>query len=222
MLGKRRWLSLTLVVSLATAGLGVSASADTTTEAEFVALINASRSANGLAPLAVDGKLRSYARTHTQRMIEAGKIYHSSGDQLASAGTDGWTKLGENVGAGGVPSGLHQAFMGSPSHRANILGSDYNYVGVGTDYDANNNMYVTVIFMALSNSTTTTTAPPATTTTTNPGSPPTTTGDPTTTTTTMPATTTTTTTLLEVGPDQPVTPGESCSTASRHGWMCHD
>jgi hypothetical protein len=27
---------------------------------------------------------------------------------------------------------------------------------------------------------------------------------------------------LIVGPDKPVTPGESCFTATRLWWMCHD
>ena len=217
MLGKRRWLSLTLVAALATTGLGVSASAEPATEAQFVAEINASRAANGLAPLAVDSKLASYADTHTARMMDAGDIFHSTGSQLGSAGRPGWTKLGENVGRGGTPSSLHDAFMNSPGHRDNILGADYNYVGVGTAFDADDVMYVTVIFMAHPDggggTTTTTTAPQ--TTTTKPKPKP----APTTTTTTVPPTTTTT---LDLGPDKPVTPGESCLSATRYWWLCHD
>lgn len=224
MLGKRRWLSLLLVASLATVGLGMSASAEPTTEAQFVALINSSRSANGLAPLDVDSKLRSYARSHTEKMIDAGHIYHSTGEQLASAGTAGWTRLGENVGAGGTPSSLHDAFMNSPGHRDNILGADYNYVGVGTGFDSDDNLYVTVIFMALpgGSGTTSTTAPPSTTTTTVKKSPPTTKPQPKPTSTTTTTAPTTTTTTLDVGPDHHVTPGESCLTATRFWWMCHD
>ncbi|MDX1467820.1 MAG: CAP domain-containing protein [Acidimicrobiia bacterium] len=228
MLGKRRWLSLTLVAAVATTGLGVSVSAEPATESQFVAEINGSRAANGLPPLAVDGKLASYADTHTARMIAEGEIFHSTGSQLASAGSPGWTKLGENVGRGGTPSSLHHdAFMKSPTHRANILDPDFNYVGVGTAFDNDDVMYVTVVFMALPGSTTTTTSPPATTTT----SPPATTTTAQKTTTTAPKATTstttatlppTTTTTLDVGPDHPVTPGESCLTATRFWWMCHD
>ena len=47
---------------------------------------------------------------------------------------------------GGDVAGLHQAFMASAGHRANILG-DYNYVGVGTAFSADDYLYVTVIFM---------------------------------------------------------------------------
>src|SRR5439155_20404421 len=37
---------------------------------------------------------------------------------------------GENVGCAGDADQMHQAFMRSPGHRANILG-DWNAVGVG-------------------------------------------------------------------------------------------
>ncbi len=225
MLGKRRWLSLTLVASLATFGLGLSAGADTTTEAGFVAEINASRAAQGLAPLTVDGRLRTHARNHTQDMMDAGKIYHSTGEELSAAGSAGWTKIGENVGMGGTVVSLHDTFMNSPGHRDNILGT-YNYVGVGTaTFDGT--LFVTVMFMENDSlATTTTTAAPAATTTTAKATTTTTTSAPATTTTTHPTTTTTdtpnTTTTLDVGPDKPVIPGESCLSATRSGWMCHD
>jgi len=237
MLGKARWLSLLLVVALATFGLSASAGADSGSENSFLSKINSTRSANGLGPLKMDGGLQSHARKHTADMIAAGKIYHSSSGELQAAAGSGWTKLGENVGRGGSVSSLHQAFMDSPGHRANILG-DYNYAGIGTDTSANGVLYVTVVFMkkgSTSSPTTTTTQAPTTTeapkttttqapekstkNTTAPSKSPNTTEAPATTTTTVPPTTTTT---LEVGPDKPVTPGESCYSATRLWWMCHD
>ncbi|TDI56070.1 MAG: CAP domain-containing protein [Acidobacteria bacterium] len=219
MLGKRKWLPIVLLASLATVSLGLSAVADSASEAGFLAKINASRAANGLAALSVDGGLRNHARNHTQDMIDADEIYHSSSDELKAAAGSGWSKLGENVGRGGTVDSLHKAFMDSAGHKANILG-DYNYAGIGTA-SSDGVLYVTVVFMKKGGgSTTTTTAPAATTTTkaesTNTTKPKTTT----TTTTTIPPTTTTTT--LIVGPDKPVTPGESCLVATRFWWMCHD
>lgn len=207
MLGKRRWLSIALVASMAIIGLGMTAAADPATESDFLAHINSTRSSNGLAPLSVDGSLRSHARTHTQDMMDANAIFHSTSAELKAAGGTGWSKLGENVGRGGTVSSLHQAFMDSPGHRANIL-DDYNYVGIGTG-TKDGVLYVTVVFMrkGSTSTTTTTTAPPATTTTKAP------------TPTTEPPTTTTT---LVVGPDKAVTPGESCVEATRYWWMCHD
>ncbi len=161
MLGKRKWLPIVLLASLATVSLGLSAVADSASEAGFLAKINASRAANGLAALSVDGGLRSHARNHTQDMIDAGEIYHSSGDELKAAAGSGWSKLGENVGRGGTVDSLHKAFMASAGHKANILG-DYNYAGIGTA-SSDGVLYVTVVFMKKGGgSTTTTTAPAAT------------------------------------------------------------
>lgn len=159
-------------------------------ESEFIALINQSRSAQGLGPLSDFWDLTDDARVHTAEMISAGQIYHSTNAQL-SGYTTGWAKLGENVGMGPNPSLLHQAFMSSPGHRANILG-DFDRVGVGTARSADGTLFVTVLFMQSSApTTTTTTAPPATTTTTTAPPVTTTTAPPPTTATTTPTTTTT-------------------------------
>lgn len=231
--GKTKWLSTLLAITLAIVGLGVSATADSGSEQDFLSAINATRSSAGLGPLKMDSGLQAHARRHSADMIAADKIYHSSDGELKSAAGGGWTKLGENVGRGGSVSSLHKAFLDSASHRANIHG-DYNRVGIGTETAPNGVLYVTVVFMKKgATETTTTTAPkasepskgdpiddgpatdkpaeskPAQDKTTTPES----------TTTTVPPTTTTT---LIVGPDKPVTPGESCFEATRYWWLCHD
>lgn len=205
---------------MATLGFSASAGADSGSEQGFLSAINSTRGAAGLAPLRMDGGLQAHARRHTADMIAAGEIYHSSSEQLRAAAGSGWEKLGENVGRGGTVSSLHQAFLDSPSHKANILG-DYDYAGIGTD-TSDGVLYVTVVFMKKASPATTTTEAPATTSAETPAkTTPTTAKTPATTTpsTTTPSTTTTT---LIVGPDKPVTPGESCYTATRLWWMCHD
>ncbi len=234
MLGKTRWLSTTLVVALMT--IGFSASADPGTEQRFLSTINAERSAAGLASLTMDDGLRAHARNHTQDMIASGEIYHSTSAELQAAAGSDWSRLGENVGRGGDVPSLHQAFMDSPGHRANILG-DYNYVGIGTA-TGSGQLWVTIVFKKSDTgggggsegpTTTTQPQPQPTTATTLPTTTttlPTTTSAPTTTTTAPLSTATTlantTTTTLIVGPDKPVTPGESCIVATRYGWTCHD
>jgi hypothetical protein len=187
----RQMLALTLGV-LVFASTAAVAAASPGAEAEFVAAINQSRSSAGLAPLTVHGDLVAGARAHTAQMIPTGTIFHSSSSQLSSV-TTGWSVLGENVGKGPSVAVLHQAFMESPSHKANILG-DFDRVGVGVALDADSRIYVTVLFMKSS-------AAPATTTTTLAP-----------TTTTVPATTTTTTTLATA--DTPVTPPTTTVPAS--------
>jgi hypothetical protein len=131
--------------------LAPAAAADTETEAEFLSKINETRAANGLYALAIEDALRSHARTHTEDMVEAGEIYHSTEAELIAAGGTGWTGIAENVGRGQSTTSLHNAFMASPAHRANILG-DYNYVGIGTD-TSGGYLYVTVVLMRKGEST---------------------------------------------------------------------
>ncbi|HEX6220433.1 MAG TPA: CAP domain-containing protein [Acidimicrobiia bacterium] len=226
MVGKTRWLSILLTVALAIVGISASAAADSGTEQGFLSKINAERSSRGLGTLSVDGGLSSHARAHTAEMIAADDLYHSSSGELQAAAGSGWSAIAENVGRGGTVDSLHTAFMNSSGHRANILG-DYNFVGIGTGTASDGRLYVTVVFMKKGS-----TSPPAPTTTagstnTTAGSTNTTTAEQKTTTTAAPTTTTTTlppttTTTLIVGPDKPVTPGESCFFATRDGWMCHD
>jgi hypothetical protein len=234
MLGKSRFISVLVAVALTTVGIGVSAVADSGSDQAFLSAINSTRSSAGLPPLKMDGGLQSHARKHASDMAAAGEIYHSSNSELQAAAGGGWDKLGENVGRGGTVSSLHKAFLNSASHRANIHG-DYNLVGIGTD-TAEGVLYVTVVFMKKGGSTptttTTTTAAPTTTSTAaapddasttespTPDTTKTTSPSQTVTTTTAPPVTTTTTMI--VGPDKPVTPGESCYEATRYWWLCHD
>jgi hypothetical protein len=238
MLGKSRFISVLLAVALTTVGMGVSAVADSGSDQAFLSAINSTRSSAGLPALKMDGGLQSHARKHASDMVAADKIYHSSNSELQAAAGGGWDKLGENVGRGGTVSSLHKAFLDSASHRANIHG-DYNLVGIGTDTAEDGRLYVTVVFMKKGGSapatTTTTTAAPTTTTTTSTAAAPddapsneSTAPDTTKTTSPSQAVTTTsvppatTTTTMIVGPDKPVTPGESCYEATRYWWLCHD
>ena len=219
-----------LTVALAMVGFSASAGADAGSEQGFLSKINASRASAGLPPLTMDGGLQAHARKHTAEMIASNDLYHSSSGELRAAAGSGWSIVGENVGRGGTVESLHDSFMSSPGHKKNILCAAYNYVGIGADTAPDNRLYVTVVFKGVglgdncSQPTTTTTAPPATSTTSGSNSGPKTTSSqpqaqsPTTTTTVPPTTTTT----LIVGPDKPVTPGESCFFATRDGWMCHD
>ncbi len=235
MLGKSRFISVLVAVALTTVSIGVSAVADSGSDQAFLSAINSTRSSAGLPPLKMDGGLQSHARKHASDMVAADKIYHSSNSELQAAAGGGWDKLGENVGRGGTVSSLHKAFLDSASHRANIHG-DYNLVGIGTDTAEDGRLYVTVVFMKKGGSapatTTTTTVSPTTTSTaaapgdtssnesTAPDTTKTTSPSQAVTTTTVPPATTTTTMI--VGPDKPVTPGESCYEATRYWWLCHD
>jgi hypothetical protein len=109
----------------------------------FTSKINAAR--GSLGPLATDGTLVTIARRHSQRMANSGSIYHNS--NLAKEVPPGWKSLGENVGMGPTCDDIHQAFMNSASHRANILDPDFNFVGVGVVVAGDGTIFVTEVFM---------------------------------------------------------------------------
>lgn len=151
-----------LVVVLATVALGLptvagAATFDRTTtfaeaEEDFRARLNGERTAQGLAPLALDVQLTRVARGWSDRMLAEDRMYHNP--ELANQVKGPWQRLGENVGytnKSGASNAelverLHVAFMNSPSHRANVMG-DYNLVGVGVRLTEGGKLWVTVNFM---------------------------------------------------------------------------
>ena len=120
-------------------------------EAAFVSKINASRSSKGLGGLALNLQLTRVARGWAADMAAVNAMSHNP--MVAGQVEGDWTRLGENVGYSTrsdfttmqFVAQLHQAFMDSPGHRANILG-DYNQVGVGVRMTGDT-MWVTVNFM---------------------------------------------------------------------------
>ena len=104
---------------------------DTVSAASLEQSINMSRS----RPLVHDTALASDASWHAVAMAEAGTIFHSSDQQLRADAAAGSISVGENVGQTAATAGwqtrMHQAFMGSASHRANILDPTYTRIGVG-------------------------------------------------------------------------------------------
>lgn len=104
------------------------AHADAGLEAAFVTATNNARAGQGLPPLTVAGDLTTAARGHSRVMGDTSHLHHNP--NLGSS-VGGWQKLGENVGRGPSVDAIHRALMDSPSHRANILGSDWTQIGIG-------------------------------------------------------------------------------------------
>ena len=161
----RRLASLVASTAVALTALAAAAPAAhaSTEESRFVTLTNAARANAGLHGYSVATDLVSIARRHSQEMAAKHTIYHNP--NLANEVTN-WYAVGENVGMGGTADSIHQAFMNSPAHKANILDHDYTQVGIGTARDSSGVLYVTEVFRKPEHVTTTTTAPKTTTTTT--------------------------------------------------------
>jgi len=193
------------------------AAADAGLESDFVDRTNGARSGRGLGTLTTDGELTAIARRWSQRMANDNRLSHNP--NLAREVTQDWEKLAENVGVGPGVEEIHNAFMNSAPHRANILDGALTHIGVGVVVDPSGQIWVTQVFMRLrggggGSATATTAAPPPPTATTTrprattttaapaPASAPAPTATPSPTTTRPPRSTTTTT---PPGPTSPPT-----------------
>lgn len=115
----------------------------TTEEERFVSLTNTERTRQGIHKLVVKSDLTAIARNHSQSMAEDETIYHNQ--NLPNQVPGNWTALGENVGMGPSVQSIHNAFMDSPGHRANILDPDYTEIGIGVAI-RDDTIYVTEVF----------------------------------------------------------------------------
>jgi uncharacterized protein YkwD len=131
-------------------------------EQRMIDLINSNRAGVGLAPLVRDEGLMGIAQSRVDDMVARGYLGHDdpvTGTPLARElmRAAGYTSsyLGENWYASGkaMPGAVDHAmnwFMGDAPHRANILGSNFVYVGVGIAF--NGQLWVMVQNFAGSNS----------------------------------------------------------------------
>lgn len=127
-------------------------------EARFVQRINDARTAAGLKPLVQRQVLVDSGRSWAEKM-KAASVGAGSSDCLIShnpnlrtAVAAPWKKLGENVGCGDVDAdALHDAFMNSSAHKANIMDPQFDSVGIGIVM-AGDTMFVTEQFMDLDES----------------------------------------------------------------------
>jgi uncharacterized protein YkwD len=145
------WIVLiSTLLTMMTLGLGTGTAGAATPDDEraFWELVNSARGSSGLAPLAFDPAAAVIAREWSNTMAMGNNLHHNPdlASQVSSRVTTSWTRIGENVGVGYAVGSLHDAFMASTGHRANILG-DYNRVGVGVVYGASSKIWVTFVFI---------------------------------------------------------------------------
>jgi uncharacterized protein (TIGR03000 family) len=114
-------------------------------------LVNQQREKAGLGALRSNALLLRAAREHSANMARQDKIGHEldgkgPGDRLAAVGYQsfGW---GENVAAGQrTPAEAMDSWMTSEGHRANILGPDFQEIGIGVATSPGGTRYWTQVF----------------------------------------------------------------------------
>ena len=105
--------------------------------AQVVELTNANRALLGLPPLTYNEQLSTAATKRAQEMTDLGYFAHKRPDGskpstvMKEYGLS-WSYFGENLGRGqSTPEQVVNDWIGSESHRANILNEKYTQIGVG-------------------------------------------------------------------------------------------
>lgn len=119
-------------------------------EVALLALANEARAEFGLTPYLWSDALGEAALAHSVDMATNGCFDHDSCNgelwwKRIQRYYSGWTALGENIGGGGTARMMHDAWMSSSGHRANILGSYVDF-GAGIALNAQKTSFATEDF----------------------------------------------------------------------------
>jgi uncharacterized protein YkwD len=135
------FLSLLAVVGLASGCVGSGgASASRSLE-----LVNQARAGNGARPVALEAALQRKAQGWADHMSSTGKLVHSD---LRAGLPSGWCSAGENIAyASGDADQIHQMWMNSSGHRANILNAQFTHIGIGATRDSQGRLWMVQVFI---------------------------------------------------------------------------
>jgi uncharacterized protein YkwD len=103
---------------------------------------NRDRAAAGLPPFKWDAALATAAHQHALRMAQANQLSHQfpgeppMQDRARQAGAR-FSTIAENVAQGPTPAGIHNQWMNSAPHRANLLAPDLNAIGISVVQSGN-------------------------------------------------------------------------------------
>ena len=125
-------------------------------EAAVLYLINTIRVSNGLGALQPNQMLTDIARSRCNDMIVNSYFSHYTPDgrnifNILRENGVSYVNAGENLGqstpaSNGTPEALTDAWMASPTHKANILRSVYSKIGIGV-VDGGDRRVAAIVFM---------------------------------------------------------------------------
>lgn len=127
--------------------LGLAACGPTKAQESVRSHVNASRSAYGVHTLGDELIVRYKAQQWAEHLAATGTLSHSK----LSSGLDGlsWAGVAENVGRGSSIASVHESYMASPGHRANILDRRWDRVGTGHAVGRDGRTYTVQVFVDL-------------------------------------------------------------------------
>lgn len=117
---------------------------------EVLRLVNVERAKEGLSALTTNTTLEKAAYIRSQEIKESFSHTRPNGTSFSSILKEmsiSYQATGENIAYGQrTPEAVVNAWMNSSGHRANIMSSKYNKLGVGCYIDSNNVVYWTQVF----------------------------------------------------------------------------
>lgn len=118
---------------------------------QVVALVNAERAKEGLAPLSIDQNVQAAAQVRAQECEQSFSHTRPDGSSFSTSLTQQgvtYSRSGENIAWGQrSPEEVVNAWMNSSSHRANIMDSRFTKIGVGYHQNANGVNYWSQLFI---------------------------------------------------------------------------
>lgn len=108
---------------------------------KVIELVNAARTKEGLSPLTKDTTLTNLSNIRskeTATLFSHQRPDGTSWSMVLKQNNVSYTSAAENIAAGqNTPEAVVKEWMNSPSHRANIMNSKYNKIGVSCYVDQN-------------------------------------------------------------------------------------
>lgn len=125
-------------------------------EEQVLALANQARASAGLAPLERLVELDAVARGWSALMAEQNLELGHNPDYTSQIPA-GWSTAAENVAwigqtrltsAEDVAGRVHQSWMDSPGHHANLMNPEHTHIGIGVAFSPERGFYLTQNFAA--------------------------------------------------------------------------
>jgi len=142
----RRLLSV-VAVTLAVVGFGAGCESTEAERNEVISRVNRTRVDNGLPELTANVTLSIKADAWARKLRDECGLSHS---RLSDGAPKEWNFLGENVGYGGTIDQVHEAYLDSPGHRANIVDPKFTTMGAAAvwgDCNGQRRVFTVQVFM---------------------------------------------------------------------------
>lgn len=142
-----RTIALTLVMAVLAACALISVPVDhaRATAQDIHTMLNQYRVAHGRPALVRIPAIDTIAQNWTTHMVRTNKLAHNP--SYAQQYPAGWRLAAENVGYGGSAVVVHNALVDSAGHRANMLDSRFNAVGIGFVNGPDGRVWITQNFV---------------------------------------------------------------------------